>query len=151
MKKYIFLIVAALTMVATVTQAQRANIPVTAALSSTYSKVTDTVTSTAAHYMVSSILPATLKITAVATFTELTGTTSGTATIEGSLDGTSWHPLLVNGTTTAQPSYTVTDVASQVTSWDLIYLDDRYLRVKVVGGGTTSYTVAVKYVGIARQ
>lgn len=150
MKKYILIsIIACMAMLTT--QAQRVNLPVTGALSSTYNKVLDTVTSTAAHYMVSAVLPATMKITAVATFTELTGTTSGTATIEGSLDNVNWHPLLVHGTTTAQPSYTVTDVLSQVTSWDLIYLDDRYLRVKVVGGGTTSYTVGVKYSGIARQ
>lgn len=150
MKKYIFILFAVAGLAIT-TQAQRANLPVTSALSSTYGKVTDTVTSTAAKYMVSSALPATMKITVAATFVELSGTTAGTATIEGSLDGTNWHPLLVHGTTTAQPSYTVTDTANQVTSWDLIYLDDRYLRVKVVGVSTPSFTVAVKYSGIARQ
>lgn len=150
MKKYIFILIAALSMF-TAAQAQRVNLPVKAALSATYGLAIDTVTSTAAHYMVSTALPPTLKVTAVATFTEITGTTSGTATIEGSLDGTNWHPLLVNGTTTAQPAYTVTDTATQVTSWDLLYCTDKYIRVKVVGGGTTQYTVAVKYTGISRQ
>lgn len=150
MKKYLLIALFALFAVATAT-AQRNTIAIKAALSATYGKVLDTVTNTSAHYMVTTQIPASVGVTAIATFTNLSGTVGGTATMEHSLDGTTgWHS--VYNTSDTAYSYTLTDVASQSFGWNLSGWLGGYYRVKVVGSGSThSYTVGVKYTAYARQ
>lgn len=135
------------------TQAQR--VATSGALvSATYGKLTDTVTSTTAHYMVlpsGTTLPATMELTLVATCTEITGTTAGTLTVEGSVDGTNWSSLYLTNSTTAVQSFTATDVASQTFSWKLDYFAYKYIRLKVVGISTPDFTIAGRWYGIARQ
>lgn len=154
MKKILFLmaLAASLFTVQSVS-AQRNTINIKAALSSTYSKVLDTVTSTAAHYMVTTQVPASVGVTMIATFTNLTGTVGGTATIEHSLDGTTgWSTVYLPNTDAAIHTYTLSDTGSQSTQWDVSGWLGGYYRVKVVGSGAThSYTVGVKYTAYARQ
>lgn len=152
MKKYLLIVVFALAFGITA-NAQRNTIAIKAALSSTYSKVLDTVTSTAAHYMNTVAIPASVGITAIATFTNLTGTVGGTASIEHSLDGTTgWSTLYYPDSAVAMRTYTLSDVASQSVQWDISGWLGGYYRVKVVGSGAThSFTVGVKYTAYARQ
>lgn len=98
-------------------------------------KLTDTVTNTGTVTMSSAIVKgAPNESTVVATFTKLTGTVAGTATLQGSLNGTDWASA-------SSTSYTVTDLASQTTSWPLTGKPYLYFRVNVVGSGTSTYTV----------
>lgn len=98
-------------------------------------KLTDTVTNTGTVTMSSAIVKgAPNQTTVTATFTKLTGTVAGTATLQGSLNATDW----VSASAT---SYTVTDLATQSTSWPLTGKNYLYYRVNVVGSGTSTYTV----------
>jgi len=97
--------------------------------------LTDTVTNTGTVIMSSALVSgAAQNITVTATFTKLTGTVAGTATLLGSLNGIDW-------TSASGTSYTVTDVASATTSWILTGKPFQYYRVNVVGSGTSTYTV----------
>lgn len=98
-------------------------------------KLTDTVTNTGTVTMSSAIVKgAPNESTILATFTKLTGTVAGTATLQGSLNGTDWASA-------SSTSYTVTDLASQSTGWSLTGKPYLYFRVNVVGSGTSTYTV----------
>lgn len=98
-------------------------------------KLTDTVTNTGTVTMSSKIVVGAPNQTTVsATFTKLTGTVAGTATLLGSINGTDWASA-------SSTSYTVTDLASQTTSWPLAGKNYLYYRVNVVGSGTSTYTV----------
>jgi hypothetical protein len=98
-------------------------------------KLTDTVTNTGTVTMSSAIVAgAPEQTTVTATFTKLTGTVAGTATLLGSVNGTDW-------TSASATNYTVTDVASATTSWPLTGKNFLYYRVNVVGSGTSTYTV----------
>lgn len=98
-------------------------------------KLTDTVTNTGTVTMSSKIVVGAPNQTTVsATFTKLTGTVAGTATLLGSINGTDWASA-------SSTSYTVTDLASQTTSWPLTGKNYLYYRVNVVGSGTSTYTV----------
>ena len=132
-------------------EAQRININTTSLTSSTYGALTDTVTSTSAKYLVSGVIPATQELRVVALFTELSGTTAGTASLEGSVDGTIWFSLERNNSDSAVASYSLTDVASQTKSWTISYPTLKYIRVKTVGISTPNFTVAAKIYGVARQ
>ena len=151
--KKILSILALFICVAVSTQAQRIATSGTL-VSATYGKVTDTVTSTAAHYMVlpsGTTLPATMELTVVATCVEITGTTAGTLTCEGSVDGTNWTSLYLTNSTTALQSFTATDVANQSFSWKLDNFSYKYVRIKAVGISTPQFTIAGKWYGMARQ
>lgn len=112
--------------------------------SATHGSVLDTVTSTAAHYMVSGAI-ASMRVQVDFTGLELSGTTAGTATLEQSNDGTSWHSYY-NAKDTSY-SYTLTDVTTaQVFGWSLTDFTGKYLRIKVVGVSTPSFTIAGTYI-----
>lgn len=98
-------------------------------------KPLDTITNAGTVTMSSAIVKGAPNQTTVsATFTKLTGTVAGTATLLGSLNGTDWASA-------SSTSYTVTDVATQTTSWPLTGKNYLYYRVNVVGSGTSTYTV----------
>lgn len=98
-------------------------------------KLTDTVTNTGTVTMSSKIvIGAPNQTTVTATFTKLTGTVAGTATLLGSINGTDWASA-------SATSYTVTDLAAQTTSWPLTGKNFMLYRVNVVGSGTSTYTV----------
>jgi hypothetical protein len=73
------------------------------------------------------------------TATKISGTVGGTATLQGSLDGTLWYT--VPGVT----AYTITD-ATQTTAFKVTDYGSRYLRILVVGTGTMSASIKAKVV-----
>lgn len=98
-------------------------------------KPLDTITNTGVVTMSSKIVVGNPSVTTVlATYTKLTGTVAGTAKLLGSINGTDW-------TSASSTSYTVTDVASQSTSWTLTGSPFLYYRVETTGSGTSTYTV----------
>ena len=71
-------------------------------------------------------------ISLVLTITKISGTVGGTATLQGSNDGTNYADL--------QTAYTITD-ASQVKSYDFDKTKYLYYRFKCAGTGTMSASV----------
>ena len=97
----------------------------------------DTVTNTATKYLVSGAIKGAKTVTVSFTATEISGTTGGTATLQGSLDGSHWY--------TIGSAYTLTDVAAQTTSFKITDFGDLYLRVAVTGTGTMSDQIQAKF------
>lgn len=100
----------------------------------------DTVTNSATAYLTSraqtrvGVLYTTIQVVA----TEISGTTGGTITLQGSLDGVNYKAALVLEDTTAVPAYTATDVASQTFIWRLYGNPYTYYRISWTGTGTMS-------------
>lgn len=109
-------------------------------LVSQYSLPLDTVANTATKYLtVSTALNSFYKTTEVAlTYTKISGTVAGTATLEYSLDGTNYYSLKRDSI------YTATDVTSQTFGWSIKDVAVKYIRVKVTGVGTMSAQVKAK-------
>lgn len=99
--------------------------------------VIDTVTNTATKYLVSGRLGKGATVTVQFTATEISGTTAGTATLQGSLDNSNWY--------TIGSAYTLTDVAAQTTAFKVTTPNEVYLRVAVTGSGTMSDQIKAKY------
>jgi hypothetical protein len=79
-----------------------------------------------------------------AVLTEISGTTGGTVTIMGSIDGTNYKAITTADTQTSITTATALDVASQVFTWRLVGSPYPYYRVSWTGTGTMSATVAAK-------
>lgn len=107
-------------------------------LLSQYSLTVDTVDNTETLYLtLASTISGYRKVVTVQFLaTEISGTTAGTAQVQGSLDGTNYYNL--------GSAYTLTDVASQCTSITLTDWGSLYLRVKVTGSGTMSDKIYAK-------
>ena len=105
------------------------------------SNTLDTVTNAATKYLVSAKQGISYGaiVTVAFTATEISGTTGGTATLQGSLDGTNWYTA--PGTT----AYTLTDVAAQTTVFKVTSSGEVYFRLAVVGTGTMSDQIKAKY------
>lgn len=65
---------------------------------------------------------------------KVSGTVSGTATLEASNDGTDWYPYY--NSMDSSHSYNLTDLASQGYRWKLSQTSDLKFRVKIVVSGT---------------
>lgn len=117
----------------------------TAMTSATYGAVLDTVTNSTAHYLVTGRVSGVATTVAIHfTALEISGTTAGTATLEASIDGTTWYPYYDSRDSTY--SFTLTDVATaQNYRWLVFTGGDEYYRVKVVGSGTVSVKISAKY------
>lgn len=105
--------------------------------------LTDTVTNTGTAVISTRRLPGhrnTTTITIVCT--EISGTTGGTITIQGSIDGTNYKAIPTVDTQTSITTATALDVASQVFTWRLNGSPYLYYRVSWAGTGTMSATVA---------
>jgi len=83
-------------------------------------------------------------VTIVVTCTEISGTTAGTITIQGSLDGTNYKAIPTNETQTSITTATALDVASQVFTWRLASSPYLYYRVSWTGSGTMAASFAAK-------
>lgn len=95
----------------------------------------DTVSNTGVVTMTSKVVPGSAFTSTIShTFTKLTGTVAGTAILQGSING-------VDFVSASSTSYTVTDVASQSTSWVITGKPYLYYRVQTTGSGTSTYTV----------
>ena len=99
-------------------------------------KQLDTITNAGTVTMTSARIDAAAQQTTIVyTFTKLTGTVAGSATLQGSIDGVNF--VTVAGTS----AYTVTDVASQTASFVVDKKPYLYWRVSTTGSGTSTYTV----------
>lgn len=112
----------------------------------TYSTLlTDTVTNGGTGSLTSiRIAGGASSVTIFAILTELSGTTAGTLTVLGSLDGTNYKAIPTTETQTAMATATATDVASQSFTWHLRSSPYLYYRLQWVGAGTMSATMAAK-------
>lgn len=70
--------------------------------------------------------------------TEISGTTAGTITLLGSLDGTNFKAIPTVDTQTSITTATALDVASQTFVWRIAGNPFRYYRVSWTGTGTMS-------------
>lgn len=119
-----------------------ANAQVRTMKSATYGLSLDTVTTTTPHYM--QLGPISMKsknIEIVAKVLEISGTTSGSVSIEASFDGSVWFsPFNSTDTTYA---LTLSDVATaQTYRWKLEGQRATYWRIKAAGGGSVSFTIS---------
>lgn len=107
--------------------------------------LTDTVTNTGTGTVTSPrISGAGSNITIALVLTEISGTTAGTVTIQGSLDGTNWKAIPTVETQTSITTATALDVASQVFTWRLASSPYLYYRASWTGAGTMAATIAGK-------
>ena len=99
--------------------------------------VRDTVTDTGTGALYSKRTTGTGAVTIQVNVTEVSGTTAGTMTLSGSLDGVYYAPLLTRETQTAVATATITDTAgTKMYTWRLT--DSPYLYYKIgTAGGTT--------------
>ena len=105
---------------------------------SQYSLSVDTVTSAVKYLTPTSTISGYRKVLTVQFLaTEISGTTAGTAQVQGSLDGTNWYNL--------GSAYTLTDVASQCTSFSFTDWASLYIRLAVTPSGTMSDKIYAKF------
>jgi len=95
--------------------------------------VTNTITNAVTKYQLGIVNGYNEIITVQPTFTKISGTAAATVKMQGSVDGTSYNDI--------GSSYTVTDVASQSTSFIITPSSYQYYRLSIVPTGTQSVKV----------
>ena len=110
----------------------------------------DTIKTTAAVYLYTGPIDNPKEaINIIFTATEVSGTTSGTATLEASMDGTTWYPYYNSKDSIF--SMTLSDVTTaQVYRWQ-ISGGDKYYRVKAVHGTSGSVRITGSYSAYANK
>ena len=98
--------------------------------STTTSKTKDTVANTGTRIQRLQIKGDNTILTIQPTFTKISGTAGGTATLQGSVDGVGYSNI--------GSAYTVTDTATQTTMWSVNPSIYQYYQLKYVGSGTMS-------------
>lgn len=144
--KKIFLLASLCLMVATATVAQTAD-----SFKSPYSVTTDTVTNSGTAYLTIACNTKYEKAVIVAIVTEISGTTAGTLTLKGSLDGTTYVALT---DTTAVPEIETETPTDVTTAQPFVWVIDNlypYLQVHYAGTGTMSAQFSAKRVEIRRK
>lgn len=123
----------------------QAQTSVLADLKSVYSLTSDTVVNTATVTLTSAAISGPAQDVSVQIVcTEISGTTAGTITLLGSLDGTNFVALTDSTTVPAITTKTATDVASQSFLWNIKGSPYRYYRVSWTGSGTMSNRFSAK-------
>lgn len=144
MKKIVLFLLASLVFVAV--QAQDVSLTV---MKSTGGYNQDTVTSTAAHYLISQKITGRKDVTVAFKGLEISGTTAGTITLEASIDSTVWYPYyttIAQDTTGGNYRLTLADIGTaQNFRWFLPNFGDAWVRVKCVGISTPNVQVSAKY------
>ncbi len=106
----------------------------------------DTVTNSGTAYLTTGLISraaaTTTTIRVIAT--EISGTTGGTISLLGSLDGTTFKALTTPNTVTALATHTATDVASNQYDWIISGSPFLYYRVSWTGTGTMSARFTAK-------
>lgn len=69
---------------------------------------------------------------------KVSGTVAGTVTLMGSVDGVHFKAALVSEASTAIPTFTATDVATQSYTWRINYSPYLYYAISWTGTGTMS-------------
>lgn len=113
--------------------------------------LSDTVTNAATNFLTSPAMPNKAPQKAQETIisvvcTEISGTTAGTITIQGSLDGTNFKAIPTEETQTSVTTATALDVASQVFVWRIKGNPFLYYRVSWTGSGTMADSFSAKIV-----
>jgi hypothetical protein len=104
---------------------------------SPYSLSSDTVTNTGTAYLTVRGRQINSSWTSIQVdCTEISGTTGGTITIQGSIDGTDFKAIPTTDTQTSVTTATAADVASQTFIWRLQGNPFQYYRVSWTGTGT---------------
>src|SRR5688572_10435851 len=91
---------------------QEAKAQVKELLNSSYNVTSDTVVNTATAVLRLQIKSGLSPVTVIARVLEISGTTGGTLTLVGSMDGTNWRALTTEETATAMATYTPADAAT---------------------------------------
>ena len=120
------------------------NVQAQRSMLSPYGFASDTVTNTGVSYLTlqnKGVFGETI-IQVVAT--EISGTTAGTISILGSIDGVNYKAMTIRDATTAIPTYTATDVASQTNVWRITGNGALYYRVSWTGAGTMAASFTAK-------
>ena len=107
-------------------------------LVSSYNLTVDTVVNSATGYLGTRIAGAKEEVTIQFVATKNSGTVGGTVSLLGSLDGINYKAATVAEGTTALPTFTATDVASQTFIWRVTKNPYLYYRVSWTGTGTMS-------------
>lgn len=106
------------------------------ALTNAAGATTETVTNTGTAFLQVSRFGQRGQTVIQATVTKTSGTLGGTMTLQGSVDGVNYKAMTVAEASTAIPTYTVTDVASQTQIWRLTGNPFPFYRVSWTGTGT---------------
>lgn len=143
MKKYILSLLAVSIAFISVTQAQ-------APLKSQYNLNVDTVTNTATKYLKSLAIKGigSKGVLSVAiTVTEISGTTAGKVSLEGSHDGVTFYPIYAaQHNMTDSTSFSPADVSTaQTYRFKVLDFADTYIRANYTGAGTMSAKVSGTY------
>jgi len=106
----------------------------------------DTVVNSATAYLTTRVVSPAPAVTSTIRViaTEISGTTGGTITLLGSLDGTTFKAMTTPNTVTALATHTATDVASNQYDWIITGSPFLYYRVSWTGTGTMSATLSAK-------
>jgi hypothetical protein len=129
MKKLILILFVGLVAFSTVESKAQVGI-----LESPYGFSTDTLTLAAATgtiFLTTDLIKAAPATSTTVEFkvVRLSGTTAGTATLQGSMDGTNWNAMTTPNTATALATYTVANSASAFYAWSISGSPYPYLRV----------------------
>ncbi|MDI9256340.1 hypothetical protein [Flavobacterium sedimenticola] len=95
--------------------------------------VTDTITNATTMYQYAIIDGYNDIVVVQPTFTKISGTAAATVKLQGSVNGTSYNDI--------GSSYTVTNTATQSTSWIVTPSSYKYYRLEIVPTGTQSVKV----------
>ena len=113
-----------------------------------YSITIDTVQGAETIYLTSNVITggySTLTIQALCT--QVGGTTDGTMTLQGSVDGTSYTPLTdESGLVKGYPNDSLTMTNGAVQSWVIQGTPYNYYRIKVAGTASDTTLITPKYV-----
>lgn len=105
----------------------------------------DTVVNTATAYLTSDRVAGPAQtVTVQVVCTEISGTTAGTITLQGSINGTNFVALTDSTTVPNITTKTATDVASQSFTWQVTNSPYLYYRVSWTGSGTMSNKFSAK-------
>ena len=125
MKKLIFAFIATMFAVLTATETKAQLVTMTGS--------GDSITNTGTKYLTANLDGNVIASSIQVTFTKTSGTAAGTATIEYSIDGTNYHTVVPD-------TFTVTNTTTQYYLWNLEKPNAyKYVRIKVVGSGTSRY------------
>ncbi len=137
MKKIMLFAVVLITLAAFDVKAQR-----TQKFLSPFGFETDTVTNTGTAYLTVRNTKEGSDVVAIQVVcTKISGTTAGTLTLQGSLDGVNFYALTDTTSVPNINTFTATDVASQTFIWKLSDNPVEFYRVSWTGSGTMSATL----------
>jgi hypothetical protein len=145
MKSKFYLVGLILALIAFALPKQEAKAQVKELLNSSYNVASDTVVNTATAVLRLQIKSGVAPVTVIARVLEIVGTTGGTLTLVGSMDGTNWRALTTKETATALATYTPADVSTaQLFMWRITESPTPWIGVQYTGTGSMTASVSAK-------